>query len=76
LIEEVRTVHQRQRHACDGVFSKQSIDVLAHQGGSSQAHRLDGEALGFQPLGQERNLSRSSGAVRAFKDDQIAAEFR
>ena len=75
LIEEIGAVHQRQSHARDGIFGEQAVNIFADEVGAAQAHGLHGEAFGFQPFGEQRDLRGAAGAVRAFDDDQCAAEF-
>ena len=75
LVEEIGAVHQRQRHARDGIFGEQAVDVFTDKVRAAQAHGLHGEAFGFEPFGEQRNLRGAAGTVRAFDHDQRAAEF-
>ena len=75
LIVEIGRIHQRKRHPRDRVFGEQRVNIFRHQARTAQAHRLDGEAFGLQPFGQQRDLGGAAGAVHALNYDQRAAEF-
>src|ERR1700722_17154953 len=75
LVEKVGAVHQGESHVGNGVFGEEAVDVFADEIGAAQTHGLHREAFGFEPFGEERDLSGTAGAVGAFDDHESATEF-